>query len=233
MQGASGSPERQARRTVRVTLAAVQLTLLLAVGPASAQMANVPQIPAFLPMMTSVPASEPLPIDGTWSISTIGKRVRIEGGRAYAVDPWVHMFVLKVQPGMVVIKDVRAAGPGSFAGADLPLMGGWQASIGAGGVLDVTVASMIPVRYQLIPMQLDNPAWFEEERQRAAAPQQAPLPIVAPTPTPPPPVAGPDPIATPAPLPVTQPVQPAPGDGALTCRDVVYQAETDNYVCVR
>lgn len=55
-------------------------------------------IPAFLPMADSVPRSESLDIDGIWRINTLGKRIRIEDGRAYAVDDWLHLFTLHVQP---------------------------------------------------------------------------------------------------------------------------------------
>jgi len=39
-------------------------------------------VPAFLPMKEAVPRSQPADIDGVWRISTIGKRIRIEAGRA-------------------------------------------------------------------------------------------------------------------------------------------------------
>ena len=91
---------------VRVWLS---LGLICSSTHAFGQTGQIPQIPAFLPMMTAVPVTQAQPIDGIWTISSLGKRIRIEGGRAYAVDPWVHMFVLKIQPGMVVIKDIQAA----------------------------------------------------------------------------------------------------------------------------
>ena len=66
---------------------------------------EIPQIPAFLPMMTDVPSTQPLSIDGEWMINTIKKRIRIDSGRAYAVDSWNPLFVLKIDPMMVVIKE--------------------------------------------------------------------------------------------------------------------------------
>jgi hypothetical protein len=85
--------------------------------PAQADPAGgvVPHIPAFLPVMTDVPMTEKLPIDGEWMVNTIRKRIRIEGGRAYAVDPWLHLFVLKVEPLMVVLKELRRTGPGQYS----------------------------------------------------------------------------------------------------------------------
>ena len=74
---------------------------------------QVPQIPAFLPMFDSVAPTPPQPLDGTWLITSIRKKVRIEGGRAYAIDGWVHMMVLKIEPGMVVIQDIAPTAPGN------------------------------------------------------------------------------------------------------------------------
>jgi len=208
------------------------LTLMSGTTNVSAQPGQIPQIPAFLPMMTTVPASEAQPIDGIWTISSIGKRIRIEGGRAYAVDPWVHMFVLKIQPGMVVLKDIRPAGHGSYAGSDLPLMGAWNATIGIGGTLDVQVTGMIPARYQLLPMQLDNPAWFQESTSGATTPPDQPstprsIPVAAPV----------DPISPVEPAPVMPPptavVPGAPDAQPVSCREVVYREETDDFACVQ
>ena len=90
---------------------------------ALAEAAGIPQIPAFLPDKYSVTRSEALPIDGVWMISTIRKKIRIEQGRAYALDPWLHLFVLKVQPDMVVMQNFRRTDAGRYAADDLPLMG--------------------------------------------------------------------------------------------------------------
>lgn len=91
-------------------LSALMSTNAAAIG--LGQPGQIPQIPAFLPMAHTVAKTQPMPIDGTWTISATGKQIRIEGGRAYAVDPWVHLFVLKIQPNMVVIKDIKPTGPG-------------------------------------------------------------------------------------------------------------------------
>jgi len=99
--------------------------------------ADPPGIPASLPVMTDVPMTEKLPIDGEWMVDTIRKRIRIEGGRAYAVDPWLHLFVLKVEPLMVVLKELRRNRPGQYTGQDLPLMGKLTATLMSDGSLDV------------------------------------------------------------------------------------------------
>ena len=169
------------------------LVFLVAIAPiALAQPGQIPQIPAFLPMAHTVPKAQPMPIDGTWTISSLGKRIRIEGGRAYAVDPWVHLFVLKIQPSMVVIKDIKPTGPGRYSGQDLPLMGQFDATVQADGSLGVSVAAIVPARYTLVPVTLDNQAWFNQEMQAAGltpaqpagyqpAPPQGRLPTCAAT----------------------------------------------------
>lgn len=118
------------------------------------------QIPAFLPMADSVARSEPLDIDGVWRVNTIGKRIRIEGGRAYAVDDWLHLFTLHVMPNMVVIRNIQPDGAGGYSGEDLPLMGKWQAKPAADGALDVFVAgAMGPASYRLLPVESDSPGF--------------------------------------------------------------------------
>ncbi|MDA0663683.1 MAG: hypothetical protein O3B08_12745 [Proteobacteria bacterium] len=114
--------------------------------------AGVPQIPAFLPDKYSVPETEPLPIDGVWMISTIGKRIRIENGRAYAVDPWLHLFILQVKPDMVVLQNFRRSGSaGQFMADDLPLQGPASFQLKPDGNIKVTVQGAFgPVGYDLI-----------------------------------------------------------------------------------
>lgn len=163
-------PPRMARNSG--LCAAVLFAVLTA--PALAQTPQIPQIPAFLPTADQVPATQPMPLDGTWLVNTIRKKIRIEGGRAYAVDPWLHMFVLKVEPGMVVLRDIAPAAPGKYTGSDLPLMGQLTATVQPDRSLAVSVqTALMPVQYKLIPVQLDNPQWYAQEMIAAgiAAPQ--------------------------------------------------------------
>ena len=149
----------------RVILFLVSLLGAMSVQAAQA-VPQVPQIPAFLPMAHTVPQTAKLPIDGEWVISAIGKRVRIQSGRAFAVDPWVHMFVLQIQPMMVVIKDIQAAGGNQYSGSDLPLMGAWQAQLGADGTLNVSVQGVFgPVRYAMMPLSMDDQSAFESAKR--------------------------------------------------------------------
>ncbi len=179
------------------------ILLLLAVPRAQANppVGAIPEIPAFLPTATDVAMTEKLPIDGEWIISTIRKRIRIEGGRAYALDPWLHLFVLKVEPLMVVIQDLRRTGVGQYTGQDLPLMGQLTATLSAEGYLNVSVAGALgPVKYSLIPIRMDDQQRFDQEK---TGQQTRPVPI---------PPSGPAiPEASPAqPPPTPRPITPSP-----------------------
>lgn len=127
---------------------------------------GIPQIPAFLPLSHTVsPTSVAMPLDGVWNITSINKRIRIDRGRAFAVDSWLHLFVLQVQPNMVVIKDIVKTGAGEYSGNDLPLLGVATFKASLSGNLDVTVqAPLGPIRYVLAPVELENREWFERDR---------------------------------------------------------------------
>ncbi len=169
------SPISRAYRRLRSRAAAGVAALCIATLPGAAGAGaipvvggNAPEIPAFLPMLTAVPAGEAMPIDGTWSITSIAKTVRIERGRVYAVEGWLHLFVLKIQPGMVVIKDLRPSAPGVYTAQDLPLMGPWQGRMTPDRTLAVEVQGALgPARYQMVPLQLDHPQWFAQAMQEA------------------------------------------------------------------
>lgn len=168
---------------------------------------NIPQIPAFLPTVDSVAATKPMPLDGTWLITSIGKKVRIESGRAYAVDGWLHLFTLKIQPGMVVIKNIAPTAAGQYSGEDLPLLGKWDAKVQANRNLAVTVAGTLgPVKYTMVPVQLDKPDWYAQEMAAAgleAVGGDQPPPAYQPTPPP---------DGTPDEIPPTEPpaIEPSP-----------------------
>ena len=149
---------KQAKAPQMYFLCVVLPILMLMNSSANAQQAaQIPEIPAFLPMAHTIPAGSPSAIDGTWRISSLGKRIRIEGGRAYALDSWLHLFVLKIQPNMVVIKNIRRVGRNKYSGEDLPLMGKWQAIKDTSGALTVSVAGVLgPVQYRLEPVGHDR-----------------------------------------------------------------------------
>lgn len=107
-------------------------------------------LPAALPNKDDVPRSAPSAIDGDWVLSVNGKRIRIEAGRAYALDPWLHMVLWTIQPDMVVIRDIETLGDGVYEGDDLPLQGRARLRWIDNANLDVTVTTGLgPVNYKL------------------------------------------------------------------------------------
>ena len=214
-------------RASRTIVAMCALLLSAWITPAHAQ-GQIPQVPAFLPNETDVPMGQKLPIDGDWIISTIHKRIRIEGGRAYALDPWVHMFVLKIEPLMVVLENIRRTGPGRYSGQDLPLMGPLTAALGPDGSLSVTVAgAMGTSRYSLIPARLDDPQSFAQERAgQYVQPAPGQTPPQQPNPAQAPAAPAPQPVAQPAPAPAGA----AQGTDLSKCKQLGIDA-TGKIVC--
>lgn len=184
------------------------LVSLCWLAPASAQdmlgsaldAAGVPKIAAFLPDQYDVARTAPLPIDGVWRVNTINKKIRIEQGRAFALDPWRHLFVMQVSPGMVVLQDFRRTGPGVYAAEDLPMAGPATLTLNREGHLDVSVQGPLgPVQYRLIRLDAQYPDALSHE---LSAMTGTPAPPVAPPAFAPPPAAPVSPIgpgATPAP----------------------------------
>jgi len=120
------------------------------------------QIPAMLPNVKDTEPGEASQIDGLWSISTIDKLVRIDRGRIYAVDSWLHLFVLKVTPGMVIVHPFKLESAGVFVGYDLPLQGELTGILSGDRLINVTVQGAFgEIKYQLIPRELDNPEAFD------------------------------------------------------------------------
>jgi len=122
-------------------------------GDAFAAAAGIPQMDAFLPYESQVPPTQALPIDGDYTISTLGKRVRIDRGRSYALDPWTHAMTLKIRPNMVVSKDFRQIGATEYTSQDLPLLGTASMTVQPDGRIAVNVASIPPYSYFLLPVE--------------------------------------------------------------------------------
>lgn len=133
-------------------------------------------VPALLPNKNEVPAQRALAIDGVWNIPLLNKRIQIDRGRAYALDPWVHLFLFEISPDMVVLQDLQADNEiGKFSGFDLPLAGKWKAEIQSNRHLKIHVAGALgPVSFHLTPINLADPQWFDEEMNQMG--------IVPPTP---------------------------------------------------
>ncbi|MEM8918529.1 MAG: MAC/perforin domain-containing protein [Pseudomonadota bacterium] len=168
------------------TLAAASMmagTALTPVEPVQAQ------IPAFLPNKDAVPQTEAMEIDGDWRVNTIRKIIRIERGRAYAVEGWLHALVLRVQPDMVTIRNIQQINDTEYVGDDLPMMGRVTMKLVAPDRIEASVPGMFgPVRYTLTRVSaagsggdrdspaLSPPAMFvspgvPDERAQPAPPQ--------------------------------------------------------------
>lgn len=140
-------------------------------GAMAASAAGVPQMNAFLPDRGAVVAGAAQPIDGIWTVSSIAKKIRIEGGRAYAVDGWLHAFTLKVQPNMVVARNITRTEPGRYSGDDLPLLGKFVYAQQPNGSLAVVVSSMTgPIKFSLIPVSVDDPVRFNADLRKLGHP---------------------------------------------------------------
>lgn len=150
------------------SLVAGLLVAGLACGPSAVRA----QVPAFLPDHASVERGEPTSADGTYTISANGKRITIKDGHAMVVDPWTHAFVLRIQPGMVVMTNFRQVAPDRFEADDLPLMGPATLYRQPNGVLQVAVkGSFGPVKYFLTPTaNVSDPS--------APLPEPPPRPVV-------------------------------------------------------
>lgn len=127
---------------------ALATTTAMASAPAHAQ------IPAFLPAVEEVAPSEATDVDGTYMVSTINKRITIENGRAFVIDPWTHAFILKVQPGMVTLQNFRQTGPNTYEADDLPMMGKVVFNRQPNGTLQGVVQGALgTAKYALVPTE--------------------------------------------------------------------------------
>jgi hypothetical protein len=146
-----------------------------------AEAAGIPSVAAFLPDRYAVAKTEALPIDGVWLINSIRKKIQIEQGRAFAIDPWLHLMVLKVQPNMVVMENFRRTDAGLYMADDLPLLGPATMRLNREGNLDVSVAGKLgPVKYTLIKLEPQYPAAIQAEVTAATGytpPPAAPMPV--------------------------------------------------------
>ena len=117
-----------------------------------------------LPSRYEIERGPPLPIDGVWRLSTNGKRLRIEGGRAFAVDSWVHLIVSRVYTDQVVMRDMLRTAAGVYEARDILINGDATLKLRKDGNFDVKVATFpFPVSFKLIREGVDDDAAFESE----------------------------------------------------------------------
>lgn len=130
-------------------------------------------IPAILPHKHSVAPGAVLPIDGIWTVSTIDKRIRIERGRAYAVDSWRHLVIMSIRRDMVVLRDFERIEAGVYTAEDLPLIGRATMRLIAANTLAVRVdAAVGPISYNLIRRAVDDPVALDADFAASLANRQ-------------------------------------------------------------
>lgn len=118
------------------------------------------QTPALLPMKNSVPPGQVSPVDGVYTVSTLGKKIRIDAGRGYMIDPWVQALFWEVKTDMVTLKNFRRTGVGRYEADDLPMGAKVKFTMGKQGVLNGVVKG---VKYKLIPISAANTERFTQE----------------------------------------------------------------------
>lgn len=153
------------KRYIPTFFGMLALLFVLSLNLLQAKQSEEQLIPAFLPTATDVPKTNKLPIDGEWMIEDIQKRVRIDGGRAYAIDSWLHLFVLEVKPQMVVSKNWRRIAPGQYSGQDLPLIGPFTAKVLPNGNMSLRIQGVFGlVNLTLSPINIDDQRQFDNEK---------------------------------------------------------------------
>lgn len=213
------------RTFVGIALVALFLSSLVSALPAGAQM------PALLPSRFDVPESEPLPIDGVWTISTIGKRIHIQQGRAFVIDPWLHLFVMQIQTDMVVLRNVRSIGAGRYTAEDLPLAGPATLTLLPDGNISVHVkGALAPVSYTLLRQTPDDPSALEAEIAAIGGEAPPPTAETPPAVTPPPVEAPPESSPPPSEAPPSD-APPAGGSPLASCTNLGVDPNTGNIVC--
>ena len=132
-----------AKRLSFAAAAALAFSAMGAPAPASAQMR------ALLPTIDEVEPLEPLPIDGVWEIREIRQRIVIGDGHAFAEDGWVHLLLFQIEPGQVVIRNIRELANGDFVAQDLPQMADVTFEWVGSDTLRGRTNGLIPITYHL------------------------------------------------------------------------------------
>ncbi|MDY7098999.1 MAG: hypothetical protein SXU28_12745 [Pseudomonadota bacterium] len=132
-----------AKRLSLAAAAALAFGTVATPAPAQAQMRAV------LPTIDQVEPLEPLEIDGVWEIREIRERIVIGNGHAYADDGWVHLMLFRIEPGQVVIKNIRELANGDYVAQDLPAMAGVTFEWVGQDTLRGRTNGLIPIVYHL------------------------------------------------------------------------------------
>ncbi|GMN04562.1 hypothetical protein [Erythrobacter sp. MTPC3] len=128
------------------------MTLAMAGLLATSTMFGASQAQAQLPDVASVAPGEATDADGTYVVSTINKRITIENGRAYVIDPWTQALIFRIKSGMVTLQNFRQTGPDTFEADDLPMMGKVVFNRQPNGTLQGVVQGAFgEAKYALVP----------------------------------------------------------------------------------
>jgi hypothetical protein len=121
---------------------------------ASSAMFGATSAQAQLPDVATVAPGEATDVDGTYVVSTINKRITIENGRAYVIDPWTQALIFRIQPGMVTLQNFRQTGPDTYEADDLPMMGKVLFTRQPNGTLQGVVKGVFgEAKYALVPTE--------------------------------------------------------------------------------
>jgi hypothetical protein len=121
---------------------------------ASSVMFGATSAQAQLPDVATVAPGEATDADGTYVVSTINKRITIENGRAYVIDPWTQALIFRIQPGMVTLQNFRKTGPDTYEADDLPMMGKVVFNRQPNGTLQGVVKGVFgEAKYALVPTE--------------------------------------------------------------------------------
>lgn len=130
------------------------MTLAMAGLLATSTLFGATQAQAQLPDVASVEPGEATDADGTYVVSTINKRITIENGRAYVIDPWTQALIFRIKPGMVTLQNFRQTGPDTFEADDLPMMGKVVFNRQPNGTLQGVVQGAFgEAKYALVPTE--------------------------------------------------------------------------------
>lgn len=142
---------------------------------------------AKVPLLKDVPAAQSTAIDGIWRLQINSARIRIEAGRAYALDPWVYLLLWKVKPQMVVMRNFREVSIGSFTADELLLAGPATLQLINPDELRVQVKGALgPATYKLLLVEADDPqalqtAWGQSPTDPAKSPSDVPSDLPPPS----------------------------------------------------
>jgi len=115
-----------------------------------------------LPEYSTVAASDPQPIDGIWLDEAASRRFRIEAGRIWLLDPWI-VGPLRIDPGQVLVTEIRQVAPNQYSGKDIAAPGTWTAVADAEGLSITVYWALPPVHSSLVAVELDDRAWYDEQ----------------------------------------------------------------------